>query len=106
MGDGGALVLEVDDQVGHSVQLTHLIDLTFKHKTSYSFQLSIIYPSVLLQDILLLDQHLVEHESVLDEEDQDGRKGKENGLEEEDPLPLGRRWIETEESRIIVNTYS
>ncbi len=56
------------------------------------------YQLALLQHGVLLDDHVLEHDSVLDDEDGDGGEGEEDGLEEEDPLALGGGGVEAAEA--------
>ena len=60
--------------------------------------LKVTYQALLLQNGILLDHHVIEHDSVLDEENADGDKRQNDGLEEEDPFASGRDRIETAKS--------
>ena len=64
-----------------------------------NYLLNLIFTHLLrlVDDLVLLDEHLVEHEPVLHQQDEDRREGEEDGLREEDPLSLGRRGVEPAE---------
>ena len=54
--------------------------------------------SLLPFDVLLPDQHVIEGETVLDDEQGDRDERDQHGLDQEDPFSLGRRRAELTDS--------